>query len=333
MITPTHLAHLWNAKTKPPGSLGRLETVAARVALIQQTERPRADRATVVVVAGDHGLAEAGVSAYPSAVTAQMVNNFLAGGAAISCLARCLGLRLVVVNAGVAADLSPHPNLIDLGLGRSTGSMLEGPALTREQTEAAVRAGRDLVSQLGPVDLVAVGEMGIGNSSCACLLTSRLLGLELEDCVGPGAGLSPSGVEKKRNLLAQVLRRHSQAQEPLSILASFGGWELAVMVGLYLELASQQIVIVVDGFISSAALLCAVKLRPEVLESCIFSHLSPEPGHRHLLNFFDREPLLALGLRLGEGSGAALAVPLIQAAVECLNGMASFQQAGVSREI
>jgi nicotinate-nucleotide--dimethylbenzimidazole phosphoribosyltransferase len=324
-----------DGKTKPQGSLGQLEALALRIGLVLGSETPQLREPQVLVCAGDHGLAAHGVSAYPSDVTWQMVENFLAGGAAVSVLARQHGLALTVVDCGVRHDFAPRPGLVVRKCGAGTADSLEGPAMSAAQCEQAIANGREIVAGL-PGNAVLLGEMGIGNTSAAALLLARLAGLPLDECVGAGTGLDAPGMERKRALLAQVLQRHPGAREPLQALAAFGGFEIATLVGAVLQAAAERRVIVVDGFISSAAVLVAKGLAPHVVQRCVFSHRSNESGHGLMLRHLGpdaRTParaLLDLGLRLGEGSGAVLAWPLLQSACAILSEMASFESAGVS---
>jgi nicotinate-nucleotide--dimethylbenzimidazole phosphoribosyltransferase len=326
-----------DGKTKPPGSLGRLEALAVRIGLILGVETPRLDAPQVVVFAADHGLAAQGVSAYPSDVTWQMVRNFLAGGAAVSVLARQHGLQLTVVDCGVAHDFEPQPRLLLRKVGRGTADASRQPAMTAAQCREAIAVGRDVVRSL-PGNVVLLGEMGIGNTSSASLLLARLAGQPLEDCVGAGTGLDETGIARKRAVLAQVLALHADATAPLDALAAFGGFEIAALTGAVLQAAAERRVIVVDGFIVSAAVLVAQRIAPFVTQRCVFAHRSGESGHGLLLRELgpspgeSAHPLLDLGLRLGEGSGAALAWPLLQSACVILDQMASFESAGVSRK-
>jgi len=320
-------------KTKPQGSLGRLESLALQLGLIQRSEAPRLDQPQMLVFAGDHGLAARGVSAFPSDVTWQMVENFLAGGAAVSVLARQHGLALTVVDAGVAHDFAPRAGLIDRKIARGTADALAGPAMSEAQCQQALAAGMAVVHEL-PGNAVLLGEMGIGNSSSAALLLARLSGQPIDACVGRGTGLDDAGLARKRTVLAQVLERHAGATQPLQALSAFGGFEIAMLAGAALQAAAERRVVVVDGFIASAAVLVATRLVPALAGYCVLAHRSAEPGHllmvRELVQLGTTEPLLDLGLRLGEGSGAALAWPLLESAVRVLAEMASFESAGVS---
>jgi nicotinate-nucleotide--dimethylbenzimidazole phosphoribosyltransferase len=317
--------------TKPPGSLGELERIAIRLALVQGTERPAIRAPHVIVFAGDHGAAAAGLSAYPSSVTAQMVANFLNGGAAISVFAEAVGLPLLVVDAGVARPLPAHPRLRDLSIAPGTRSFLDGPAMTTEQCTLALVHGASVIRELASsgCTLVVLGEMGIGNTSSAALLVHRIGALPLDQCVGPGAGLDTAGLVRKRELLARAAARAPHAYEPRAVLAEFGGFEIAMLVGALLECARSGIVAIVDGYIVASAVLVASAIDRRVRDHCIHGHVSAEPGHRRVLDAIGARPLLDLDLRLGEASGAALAYPLVLAAERMLNRMATFEQAGV----
>ena len=335
------LQHKLNHKTKPLGSLGRLEPLALRIGQILGTDSPRLEQPQMVVFAGDHGLAARGVSAFPSDVTWQMVENFLAGGAAVSVLARQHGLALTVVDCGVARDFAPRaavpgqPQLLVRKVAAGTQDASTGPAMTAAQCAQALENGMDVVRGL-PGNALLLGEMGIGNTSVASLLLSRLCGVSLQDCTGAGTGLDATGVARKRAVLAQALAVNEGAVNPLDALAALGGFEVATLVGAVLQAASERRVIVVDGFITSAAVLVASRLQPHVLQRCVFAHGSAEPGHAHMLAHLlpgqQAQPLLDLGLRLGEGSGAALAWPLLQSACAVLREMASFEAAGVATQ-
>ena len=329
------LRHKLDHKTKPLGSLGRLEALALQIGLVLGTEMPELVTPQLVVFAADHGLAARGVSAYPSDVTWQMVENFLAGGAAVSVLARQHGLALTVVDCGVLRDLAPREGLVIRKVAPGTADSSAGPAMSAVQCEQAIAHGRAVVRAL-PGNALLLGEMGIGNTSAASLLLARLTGQPLAECVGAGTGLDEAGVERKRKVLREVLDLHGQARSARDALAAFGGLEIATMVGAVLEAAAQRRVIVVDGFISSAAVLVAQRLEPHVTQRCVFSHRSGEHGHASMLRHLGTsagEParaLLDLDLRLGEGSGAALAWPLLVSACALLREMASFESAGVS---
>ena len=321
--------HAIDRKTKPLGALGRIEALALQLACIQGRERPELTQPQMLVFAADHGLTAQGVSAYPADVTAQMVLNFLHGGAAVSVLARQHGLALTVVDVGVRQAFEPHPRLRRCKVAPGTADASQAPAMTRAQCAQAIGVGREVVASL-PGDAVLLGEMGIGNSSAAALLVARLTGLPIEVCTGRGTGLDDAALAHKTAVLAQVLARHADATDPLAALAALGGLEIAALVGAVLQAADDRRVIVVDGYIVGAAVLVAQRLRPAVLQRCVFAHRSQEPGHRLLLDHLGVRPLLDLDLRLGEGSGAALAWPLLASACRILAEMASFESAGVS---
>jgi nicotinate-nucleotide--dimethylbenzimidazole phosphoribosyltransferase len=325
---------LIDRKTKPVGSLGRLESLALQLALIQQTPSPCMNAPHILVCAGDHGAAKAGVSAFPQEVTWQMVENFLAGGAAINALTKAAGIALVVADAGVAHDFGARPNLIDAKVGSGgTANYLDGAAMTAGQCAQALANGAAAVEQIAATgcNVIGFGEMGIGNTASASLITHCLTGLPLADVVGRGTGLDDVGVARKRNLLEQALAIYGGPRdEPLVVLARFGGFEIAMLTGAMLEAARRQMVLLIDGFIVTAALLVAYRLQPAILDYCVFAHCSEEAGHRRQQEFLGVQPLLDLGLRLGEGTGAALAFPLLKAACAFLNEMASFEAAGVA---
>ena len=318
-------------KTKPLGALGRLESLALRIGLVLGSETPVLEAPQMLVCAADHGLAARGVSAFPSDVSWQMVHNFLQGGAAVSVLARQHALALTVVDCGVRYDFEPEPGLLIRKIAQGTADASQGPAMSEAQCSAAIRNGREIVRGL-PGNALLLGEMGIGNTSAASLLLARLGGIDLQACVGAGTGLDASGMARKQAVLAEVLARHEQARAPLAALAAFGGFEIATLVGAVLEAAVQRRVIVVDGFITGAAVLVAQALQPAVVQRCVASHESAEPGHALLLRQLGLSPLLRLELRLGEASGAALAWPLLESATRILREMASFEAAGVSRK-
>jgi nicotinate-nucleotide--dimethylbenzimidazole phosphoribosyltransferase len=326
------LRHVIDNKTKPLGALGRLEALALQLGLVLGERTPRLREPQLLVFAADHGIAARGVSAYPSDVTWQMVHNFLGGGAAASVLARQHGLSLTVVDVGVAHDFAPQPGLLQARVAPGSADMTQGPAMTEQQCRVALQVGRSAVADR-PGNAVLLGEMGIGNSSAAALLSARLTGRPLSACVGRGTGLDDAGLQRKLAVLQQAADRHAEATQPLDLLARLGGLEIAALTGAALQAAAERRVIVVDGYICGAAVAVAAALSPAVLQRCVFAHASAEPGHRALLAHLGAEPLLDLGLRLGEGSGAALAWPLLESATRLLAEMASFDSAQVSREM
>lgn len=304
--------------TKPSGSLGKLESIAIRLAAIQRQDRPTSFGRRVVVFAANHGVTAEGVSPYPSEVTAQMVKNFAAGGAAINALARAAQAEVVVV---------------DVGVDRGTRNFAREPAMTEDEVDAAFERGREEArrARAEGVVLLGLGEMGIGNTTAASAVTAALTGLPPSHVTGRGTGLDEAGWRHKCEVVEKALElHHLSPREPLQVLRSVGGLEIAALAGLSLEAAAQRLAVIVDGFIASAAFAIAAKLEPGVKEYAFFSHLSTEPGHRALLDFLGVEPLLDLGLRLGEGTGAALAMPVLGAAVAAHNEMATFADAGVS---
>lgn len=328
------LQYTIDRKTKPLGALGQLEVIAKQIGLIQQSLNPQLTQPQMLVFAGDHGAARAGVSAYPQDVTWQMVENFLAGGAAINVFARRSGIDLAVVDAGVAHDFGPRAGLIDAKVAPGTANYIEQPAMTPEQCAMAIARGADLVTKLAAsgCNVVGFGEMGIGNTASASLITHCLTGVALADCVGRGTGLDDAGLARKQALLEQALQRYRNGggtDEALNVLAEFGGFEIAMLVGAMLAAAQAKMVLLIDGFIVGSAALTAARLAPALTAYCIFCHRSVEPGHAAQLQALGAEPLLDLGLRLGEGTGAALAWPLVQAAAGFLNEMASFESACV----
>ena len=323
-------------KTKPLGALGLLEKTALKIGLIQQSLTPALNNPQMLVFAGDHGAAKDGVSSFPQEVTWQMVENFLAGGAAINVFARQNGFGLSVVDAGVAHDFGEQrAGLIDVKVAAGTANYIEQPAMTVAQCAQAIEQGAGIVLGLAAAgcNVVGFGEMGIGNTASASLLTHCLTGLPLAECVGRGTGLDDAGLARKQDLLDQALVRYRNGggdNDPFTVLAEFGGFEIASMVGAMLAAAEAKMVLLIDGFIVGSAALVASRLAPALLDYCVFCHRSAEAGHRTQLLAMGAEPLLDLGLRLGEGTGAALAYPLVNSAVAFLNEMASFESAGVS---
>jgi len=320
---------LLDAKTKPRHSLGRLEQLAAQIAAVRGFVPPGLD-AAIVVVAGDHGVATEGVSAYPQEVTAQMVLNFAGGGAAINVLARQADARLIVVDAGVATPIE-HELVRPLRLGRGTANLAAGQAMTVELATQGVLAGAAIADELAGLDAIALGEMGIGNTTSASALVAALLEVEPARVCGRGTGLDDEGVMRKAAAVERALAVNAvDPSDPLGVLAALGGFEIAVLVGIALGCAANRVVCVLDGFITGAAALVAARLAPASVGSMIASHRSAEPGHAIVLDALGLEPVLDLGLRLGEGSGAALALPVLRASVAVLNEMATFADAGVT---
>jgi nicotinate-nucleotide--dimethylbenzimidazole phosphoribosyltransferase len=321
--------------TKPAGALGRLEGLAVQLAALQGDDRPSLARVGIVVFAADHGFAAEGTSAYPQAVTGEMVKNFAAGGAAISVLAKTLGARLEVVNLGTLNDPGPLPGVVAHSLGPGTASACRGAAMTEAQLAAALEAGRAaaLRARDNREQLFIGGDMGIGNTAAATALACALLRIPAAALAGPGTGLDGAGVARKAALIQAALEHHSaHLKEPLEILRRLGGFEIAALVGSQIACAQAGLPVLVDGFIAGAAALLAVSLQPALRPWLLFGHRSAEPGHARILAALDAQPLLALEMRLGEGSGAAAALPLLRLACALHNGMATFAEAGVSEQ-
>lgn len=329
-----HAAARQASLTKPPGSLGRLEELAVAIAGIRCDSRPRLEHRLIVVAAADHGVAAQGVSAYPPEVTGQMVANFLAGGAAINVLAAHAGARVRVVDAGVASETPEHPRLTRLRLGRGTADISRGPAMSAEAASLAVAAGIALVVEEARdegLDIVGVGEMGIGNSTAAAAIIAAVTGRPARAVTGRGTGIDDDRFEAKVRAVESALRvNRPDAQDGLDLLTKVGGYEIGVLAGVYLGAASLRLPAVIDGIISGAAALVAEAIAPGVRPYLLASHRSVEPGHAATLEQLRLEPLLDLGMRLGEGSGAALAISLCVAACRLLDEMATFDEAGVT---
>ncbi len=321
-------------KTMPAGALGSIEALAVRLGLIQSTLQPHFDSHAIIVFAGDHGIADRGVSAYPKSVTWQMVMNFLAGGAAINVFARANAIDLRIVDAGVDHDFKNHPGLIHAKVAAGTADFSRGPAMSVPQCEQAVAAGARITREVlaeTRAELIGFGEMGIGNSSSAAALSARLLNIPIDLCVGRGTGLDERSMLNKREVLREAMGLHASTHQPIELLACLGGFEIAMIVGGMLAAAHLRKAIVIDGYIVTSALLVAHQQQPAVLDYCIFSHRSAEPGHTLAMNALNAKPLLDFGLRLGEGSGAALAMPLLKSAARMLSEMASFDSAKVAK--
>ena len=318
-------------KTKPLGSLGKLESLALKIARIQNTLNPVISKPHCFVFAGDHGLTQQGISAFPQEVTAQMVVNFTTGGAAINVLCQQHDIAFNVVNAGVATALPEHPLLLERCVKKGTSNSYSGSAMSQNELDQALNSGSELISGKSESNTFVFGEMGIGNTASASLIMHLLTDVPLDACIGRGTGLNDAGLQQKAITLAHVVERHKEdARSPLEVLRRVGGFEIAMMCGAMLACGEQKKVFLVDGFIATAAVLAASKMAPAILDYCIFSHLSDEHGHRLLLDHLNAEPLLQLDMRLGEGSGAAAAFPLLQSAVALFNQMASFGSANVS---
>lgn len=325
---PARIRHAIDTKTKPLGALGRIETLAEQICLLQETTEPRMDACTLTIFAGDHGIAKAGVSAFPQEVTGQMVQNFLAGGAAANVFAHTNGVALQVVDAGVAGDPISHPKLISRRLGAGTESFLEGPAMSVAQAQRALEFGSE-IANAAEGQALAFGEMGIANTATAAILTHKLTGQPLADLVGRGTGLDETGVQTKLEILTRAAARTGDLS-PDQAMAEYGGFEINQIAGAMIATAKSGRIVIVDGFIATAAALLATKLVPRTRDAMVFAHQSNEAGHKILLQVLDADPLLTLDMRLGEGTGALLAWPLLRAAAAMMNDMASFDTAGVS---
>jgi nicotinate-nucleotide--dimethylbenzimidazole phosphoribosyltransferase len=326
--------HLDNL-TKPPGSLGVLEEMVMKLAAITGESKPVLPKKTCILMAGDHGVVSEGVSAYPQEVTPQMVMNFLSGGAAMSVLSRHVGAELVVVDMGVAADLPDHPLLKKMKIAYGTDNMAVGPAMTRENAVSALECGIEVAEACiaAGTGIFGTGEMGIGNTTPSAAITAFYNGGDIAAVCGRGTGVDDDKLKHKINVIARALAVNKpEMNDPLQVLACIGGYEIAGMAGVMLGAAAHRVPVFVDGFISAAAALIASRLKPEVIEYMLASHLSEEPGHAAALKLLGLKPFLQMNMRLGEGTGAALAMTMMDAAVKILHEMASFSDAGVSRE-
>ncbi|MGQ9779608.1 MAG: nicotinate-nucleotide--dimethylbenzimidazole phosphoribosyltransferase [Bacillota bacterium] len=322
--------------TKPRGSLGMLEEIAVRLAGMAGDPMPAIGRKAVILMAGDHGVVEEGVSAYPQEVTRQMLLNFARGGAGINVLARHVGAEVVVVDIGVRGRVM-HPSILDRKVREGTGNIARGPAMAREEAVKAVEVGVEIAQQVmaqnepAGLPLLATGEMGIGNTTAATAILAAFTGFPVERLVGPGTGLGEEGIRQKAKVIRRALELHRpDPRDGLEVLARLGGLEIAGLVGCVLAAAAARVPVLLDGFISGAAGLVAARLTPGCLNYLFASHLSAEPGHRMMLEMMGLRPLLALDLRLGEGTGAVLAMPIIEAATKIIKEMATFAEAGVS---
>jgi nicotinate-nucleotide--dimethylbenzimidazole phosphoribosyltransferase len=321
-----------NLKTKPLGALGMLEQIALQIGRVQQSLTPALHKPTIIVFAGDHGIATEGVSAYPPEVTHQMVMNFLRGGAAVNVFCHQHHIALKVVDAGVNFTFEPHAQLVDAKIAHGTQSFLHQKAMTEAQLYKCFDWGTQLVADVAKTgcNVVGFGEMGIGNTSAASLIMSYLCALPIEECVGRGTGLNDVQLEKKRSILQQAQDFHGPLASAEAVLQAVGGFEIAQMCGAMRAAYAQNMLILVDGFIATTAFLAAHQMNPEIRNNAIFCHQSDESGHRKLLNYLSATPILNLHMRLGEGTGCAVAFPIIQSAVAFLNNMASFESANVS---
>ncbi|MBI9065917.1 MAG: nicotinate-nucleotide--dimethylbenzimidazole phosphoribosyltransferase [Salinivirgaceae bacterium] len=327
------LQHKIDFKTKPLRSLGKLEEVALKIGMIQNTLTPELKNPTHLVFAADHGLADEGVSPYPKEVTYQMVMNFLNGGAAINIFCRQNDIKLKVIDAGVDFDFPAESNLIHEKIARGSKNILKEPAMSMETCQQAMDKGKEILNAEfdKACNIISFGEMGIGNTSAAALLLNKFTGLAIEECTGRGTGHNDAGLKKKISILKEASTKH-QVNSPKEILAAYGGLEIAMMCGAMLQAKENNMTILVDGFIVTSALLVAYEMDKSILDNCIFCHHSQEKAHKHMLAHMGVEALVNLNMRLGEGTGAAVVYPIIKSAVLFLNEMASFEDAGVTNK-
>ncbi len=326
--------HKIDFKTKPLGSLGELEDLARKICQVQETTSPQLQHPHIVVFAGDHGITKAGVSPYPQEVTAQMVLNFVNGGAAINVFCRQHDIDLKVVDAGVNYNFDPGVAILHEKVGKGTKNFLDKPAMTASELKLCMDRGSQIVKEIASsgCNIIGFGEMGIGNTTPAALIMHKLLDLPVAYCVGRGAGISDEGLKVKLEIIKKAANTYYEINDTLTIMQTFMGYEMAMMCGAFLEAAAQKMLVLVDGFISSSVFLCAHKINPAILNNAIFCHQSNEKGHKIMLEHFAATPILKLNMRLGEGTGCALAYPIIQSAVRFMNEMASFDSAGVSNK-
>lgn len=322
-----------NGKTKPLGSLGMLEKIAFQIGKIQNSLSPKIINPTVVVFAGDHGIANDGVSFYPKSVSYEMLYNYMQGGAAINVFSRQHNIDFKVVDAGIDHDFDPALNIINKKIAYGTKNYRFEPAMTEEQCMEGFRRGADVIEGIHKegCNFITFGEKGIGNTSSAALILSLLTDIKLEDCVGKGTGLDKEGIKSKFDLLNEALQKYDGGNNPIDVLTQFGGFEVVMIAGAMLKAAELKMTMLIDGFIITSALLAASKINPKVLEYCLFAHKSNEQAHIKMLNYLNAEPILDIGMRLGEGTGAMVCYPLVKSAVQFINKMASFQEAGVSK--
>ena len=321
-------------KTKPLGALGLLEKIALKIGLVQQNSHLELKNPHLIVFAGDHGIAQSGVSAYPAEVTPQMVFNFLQNGAAINVFCNQNEIELSIVDAGVNYDFEDYSKLKNCKVAKSTKNFLHEPAMSLDQLNLSFDYAKKTVDEIAKngTNIIGFGEMGIGNTSSAAMIIHYLTDLPLAQCVGRGTGLNDEQLQNKINILSQAKDKHGKITDAKQVLATFGGFEVAQMTGAMLAAYEHNMLLMIDGYIASAAILVASKLKPEILNNAIFCHQSDEVGHQYLLNYFEEEPILKINLRVGEGTGCALAYPIIKSAVNFYNDMASFESAGVSNK-
>ena len=321
-------------KTKPLGSLGTLEKIAFKVCQIQQTVNPKLSKPAILVCAGDHGITQENVSPFPQEVTFQMVMNFLGGGAAINVFCRQNNIKLMVADTGVNFDFEPSEQLLDFKVRKGTRNFAIEPAMTHDECLLAISNGSKLIEKLHSegTNIVGFGEMGIGNTTSATALLCKYGNYSAQQATGAGTGLDSDGIKHKASVIEKALRLHHEIKNPIEILATFGGYEIATICGAILKAAELKMTIMSDGFIATSALIVAHAINPAVVDYCLFAHQSNEQGHKLMLEHLDAEPILHLGMRLGEGTGSAIAYPLIQSAVNFMNEMSSFEDAGVSNK-
>ncbi len=337
-IQPLHstlteeLKHKINTKTKPLGSLGKLEDIALKIGQIQNTTTPELENPAILVCAGDHGITKEGISPFPQEVTFQMVMNFLQGGAAINVFTRQNNIKLILADAGVNFKFESHPNLIDAKVKMGTQNFAKQAAMSIEDCKKAIDNGSSIVENLhqSGTNIIGFGEMGIGNTTSASALLCAYSKCSGSDAAGAGTGLDDKGILHKADVLDKAIDFHKNVTEPLDVLATFGGFEIATITGAMLKAAELKMTIMIDGFIITSALLAASQINNNVLDYCIFSHKSHEKGHSLMLKYLNADPILDIYMRLGEGTGSAVAYPIIQSAVNFLNEMSSFEDAGVS---
>ena len=322
--------------TKPHGSLGRLEELSVKIAGITGKVMPRIEQKAIVTMAGDHGVTAEGVSAYPQEVTAQMVYNFLRGGAGINVLAKHIGARVVVVDMGVAANLEPHPSLVSRKIAFGTGNMAKESAMSREQASQAIESGIEVINEevAKGLDIIGVGDMGIGNTTASSAICAAITGEPVAKVTGRGTGISDEQLALKVKVIGTALALNKpDPEDAIDVLSKVGGFEIGGIAGVILGAAAQRIPVVIDGFIAGAAALIATRLCPKVKDYLIAAHVSAEAGHKVMLDYLGLKPLLDLGMRLGEGTGAALAISIVEAAAKTLAEMATFANAGVSERL
>lgn len=322
-----------NNKTKPLGALGRLEDLAIQIGMVQKTASPKLIKPTILVFAGDHGSVKEGISAYSQDVTYQMVLNFCNGGAAINVFCKQHGITLKVIDAGVNHTFQNSLPLIDCKVATGTRNYLEMTAMTKSQLELGMQYGKEVLESIHScgTNIVGFGEMGIGNTASASLIMSEICNFPIEECVGKGTGLTQGQLSQKVELLKKAKNKHGKIENPLTILQTYGGFEIVQMCSAMQAAYEENMLILVDGFIATAAFLVAHKLCPNIIKNTVFAHVSNEKGHRKMLEYLDTKPILDLEMRLGEGTGCALAYPLIESAICFLNQMASFESANVSK--